>query len=117
MLAVEGSSKVANSMSLIQSVAGVLRRASSFMTDETARQLVYRTGAVDAGAKGWAARIVEMGDGRPVAQIVATIYFDELRAGAWAADIGVWSQPFAMSVIEVIDRLAAQGLIRIEPEQ
>jgi hypothetical protein len=103
-------------MSLIQSVAGVLRRASFLMTDDTARQLVYRTGAFDAGAKGWAARIVEMGDGRPVSQIVATIYLDELQAGAWAADIGVWSQQFAMSVIKVIDQLAAQGLIRIELE-
>ena len=103
-------------MSLIPSVARAFRRVSLFPTDDTTRQLVYRTRDVDAGANGWGGRIVEMGDGRSVAEIVATIYIEELQAGAWTADIGIWSQLFAMSVIEVIDHLAAQGYICVEPE-
>ena len=104
-------------MSLILSVARTLRRVSLFPTDETARRLVYRTGDVDATASGWAGRIVEMGDGRSVAEIVTAIYLEEQQAGAWAEDLGVWSQLFAISVIEVIDHLSAQGLIRVEPER
>ena len=102
-------------MSLISYVAGVFRRASLFPSCETARQLVFRTEDADASADGWAGRIIEMSDGRPVSEIVAAIYLDELRAGAWAADIGIWNHLFAKSVIEVIDRLAAQGSIRVEP--
>ena len=104
-------------MSLIRSVAGVFRRASIFPDDGTARQRVYTAGDTDAGASGWPGKIVAMSDGRSVAEIVAAIYLDELTSGAWAADIGVWNQLFAERVIEVIDHLAAQGSIRVEPDK
>ena len=104
-------------MSLILSMARTFRRISLFPSDETARKFVFRTGDVNAGANGWAGRIVEMGDGRSVSEIVSAIYLEELQAGAWAADIGLWSQFFAIRVIEVIDQLTAQGLIRVELER
>ena len=82
--------------------------------DEVTQQLVFRSGATQRANDDWERLIIELGDGRSVAEIVATIYQDELRRGAWAADIGVWSGLFAERVIRVINDLAAQGQIHLK---
>ena len=68
-------------------------------------------GAVDVGLER---RIVELGDGRQVDEALAILYREELRAGAWMADIGVWKTLFLDGVMKVIGDLAAQGHVVLE---
>lgn len=61
----------------------------------------------------WERRIVDLADGRSVGEIIAIIYGEELKAGAWMVDIGIWSDLFARSVITVINELADRGYIQL----
>ena len=63
----------------------------------------------------WERRIVELSDGRPVAEIIEILYLEEVKAGAWAADIGLWKRIFDRSVVGTIGALATKGDIRLEP--
>ena len=63
------------------------------------------------------ARIVELGNGRSVAEIVEILYHDELRSGAWIADIGIWSHLFARTIIKLINQLADEGHLLLKHDR
>ncbi|MCH8206839.1 MAG: hypothetical protein IH956_07515, partial [Chloroflexi bacterium] len=77
--------------------------------------LVYRAGPTDMIADPWERRIAEMGDGRPTGEIVEAIWREEIEAGAWVVDIGLWKGLFNQKVVQAIDELAQRGVIHIVP--
>ena len=94
---------------LMRKMAGALAR--SHMDRATERQLVYAVTEAPWDECHWAKTIIELGDGRSVREIIETIYKDELSAGAWMADIGLWSDLYARGVTEAIHDLAIRGYI------
>lgn len=98
-------------------LVGALARMSTSgsASDETSGQLVYGTGGHGGLTDRWERRIVELSDGKPIARIVETLYREELSAGAWAVDIGLWKGLFDQNVLEAIRRLASKGYIYLEP--
>ena len=84
---------------------------------ETTRQLVIRMKEA-AGIKGsWDRRIVELGDGKSVGEIVEALYKEELRRGAQSADIGMWKHLFDRNVVEKIGELVNRGYINVIPRE
>jgi hypothetical protein len=99
-------------LGLVRSVKRAL--APTHFCDEDTQKLVFRAEAKRGAHDDWERRILALSDGRSVSEVVATIYRDELRRGAWAADIGVWSGLFSERVLWVINDLAAQGQIHLK---
>ncbi len=94
--------------------SGLARRFGlSAVSDETKRRLVCRSRDAHVQTNSWERRIVELSDGRPLSEIIETLYIDELRAGAWAADIGLWKHLFDRSVIETVHTLASRGCLSL----
>ena len=60
---------------------------------------------------------MELGDGRTVAGIMDVLFCEEVRAGAWMVDIGLWKPLYDRDVVETIYRLAAEGYIRLMPHE
>jgi hypothetical protein len=81
----------------------------------TGEWLVYRTEEPGTVADPWERRIAEMGDGRTADKIVEAIWLDEIKAGAWIVDIGLWRGLFDQKVFQTIDELAQRGIIHIVP--
>jgi sulfate adenylyltransferase len=72
---------------------------------------VYRLKAPDDSADPWERRILELCDGRPLGEIIEALYREEVRKGAWMADIGLWKGLFDKNVIGTIAILADKGYI------
>ncbi len=71
-----------------------------------------------AGIKGsWDRRIVELGDGKSVGEIVEALYKEELRRGAQGADIGMWKNLFDRRIVEKIGELVNRGYINVIPRE
>ena len=100
-----------NPLKLIRTVAKAL--VSNDPDPQMTRQLVYAMSDAHGVRDELAMRVIELGDGRSVGEIIAIIYGQELGAGAWAGDIGIWSDIFAQRVVRVIDDLADTGYIRL----
>ena len=66
-------------------------------------------------ADPWERRIAEMGDGRTTDEIVEAIWREEIKAGAWVIDIGLWKGLFDQKVFQTIDELAHRRVIHIVP--
>ena len=98
-------------MELLGAAARVLDPAQP--DERTARQLVYRLNGPQKGYEGWERRIVELANGRSVAEVVSVLYREELGRGAWITDVGVWSGLFVRSVLRVLCELSARGDIRL----
>ena len=85
----------------------------------TGQQFVERVQAVQTWdlclEAPWERRIVELSDGRSVCEIQEILYIDELKAGAGAADIGIWRTLFDRGVSTTIGELATRGLLRLSP--
>lgn len=60
-------------------------------------------------------RITELADGKSIDEILDTVFSQEVRAGAWVVDIGIWRNLFDQSVVKTIGELAYQGYICLEP--
>ena len=78
---------------------------------DIAGQQVYQVKGATEVDDYWERRIVQMGDGRSVAAIIEILYHEELRAGAWQADIGLWKSLFDRSVEDTIRALAFKGRV------
>ena len=63
----------------------------------------------------WERRIAEMGDGRPASEIVEAVWHDEIRAGAWIVDIGLWKSLFEQRVRQKLYDLVRRRVIYFEP--
>ena len=46
-----------------------------------------------------------------MSEIIEILYIAELKAGAWAAAIGLWKHLFDRSVIETVHTLANKGCL------
>ena len=60
----------------------------------------------------WEKRIVELGDGRSVGEIIQVLYQEQLSRGARLVDIGIWKGLFESSVINTIGDLEDRGIIQ-----
>ena len=100
-------------------LASVLARRFGLnaVSDETKRQLVCRSRDAQAQTNAWERRIIELSDGRLLSEIIETLYIDELKAGAWAADIGLWKNLFDRSVIETVHTLASKGYLSLVSDE
>ena len=85
--------------------------------DKTTRQLVYRLKEIAASKDAWEPKIVEMGDGRSVGEIIASLYREELAHGAQTVDIGMWKHLFDRNVVAKIGDLARRGYINVKPNE
>ena len=65
----------------------------------------------------WERRIIELGEGKEVSEIMETFYVEEIRAGAWAVDVGLWKSLFDQCVTRTISGLAASGYIYLEHDK
>ena len=83
---------------------------------EGLRQSVVRASEADDLPDSWERRVVELGDGRTVAEIIELLFSEEIRAGAWTVDIGLWKPLFDQSVLKTIGRMAAKGYVRLVPK-
>jgi hypothetical protein len=81
---------------------------------ELAGHAVFRVGEANSMKDPWERRIVELSDGRPVTGIIDVLFSEELRAGAWAVDIGLWKNAFDRSVVHTIAQLASRGRIYLK---
>ena len=83
---------------------------------EARNQLVYRT-TKDHGRKtGWEKRIVELGDGRSVDEIMRALYHEQLERGAGLVDVGTWKSFFDRSVVDTMGDLVDQGYLQLKPD-
>ena len=80
------------------------------VSDEITRQVVYRVTEASE-VKDWERRIIELGDGKSIGQIMGILYEEELESGAWMVDIGLWKNLFEQSVVKEIGELADRGYI------
>ena len=101
----------ANPLELLRTITRVL--ALHHPDDEINRKLVYRVADAPEIQDDWEKRIIELGDGRSVGEIIEIIFKEELRAGAWVADIGLWSNFLARGVVKVINDLVDRGGLRL----
>ena len=84
--------------------------------DEIARQYVHRVKDAGPTFDSWEKRILELSDGKCVADLMETLYRDELKGGAWVADIVLWRDLFDRSVINTIRQLAGSGYLSLRAE-
>ena len=102
------------STNLVRLASGLARRFGlNAVGDETKRQLVCRSRDAQAQTNAWERKIIDLSDGRPLSKIIEVLYIDELKAGAWAADIGLWKHLFDRRVIETVDTLASKGCLSL----
>jgi hypothetical protein len=97
----------------IRSIARAWAIYAPAADDDVIRRLAYAADDTAEIEDEWAQRIIDLADGRSVGEIVDTLYGEELRAGAWMADIGIWSAHYAGSVIKVVLDLADRGYIQL----
>ena len=93
----------------------VLTPSATPFGDDIMQQIVFRTREVDGVTNDWEKRIIELSDGRSTAEIIETLSKEEVRMGAWAADIGLWKGLFDRDVMATIRELATQGYIKLQP--
>ena len=93
---------------MLKAVRSLLRRANS-----PRGQRVYRTMDVPDPQDPWELRIVQLANGRSVEELVAVLFHEELRAGAWMSDIGLWRGLFSRSVMDAVADLAERGIISL----
>lgn len=77
------------------------------------RQVLYRTAGADAVADPCMKRIMQLADGRPIAEVVESLYLEAVQSGAAVADIGMWQGIFYREMAEKIRALADQGYLMI----
>ncbi len=78
------------------------------------QQRAYRLVAPQVVNDCWERRVLELADGRTVDEIVEGVYWQEIRAGAWLADAGLYVGLFRRRVTDVVKELADQGRLRLE---
>ena len=112
MLRVEGRSRVQLIRNLVQLIV------SDPVSNETTRQLAYRSCNGEAGATAvedsWERRIIELSDGRSVGEIKDALYREQLMAGAAVGGIGIWKNLFDQNVLNTICELADRGVIDLK---
>ena len=106
---------VANPIRLLRYLARTLVPDYRARDDDITRQTVSRAARPGQVDDKWAQRILELSDGRTVGEIGAIMYAEELRAGAWIVDIGLWGELLQLSIIDSITDLSDRGLLHLGP--
>ena len=78
------------------------------------RVLVFRTEESNGVKDPRYKRIIELANGQSVGEITEFIYYEQLRRGAWLADIGLWKDMICYDLEKSIGQLAAMGFLRLE---
>jgi hypothetical protein len=63
----------------------------------------------------WHRRVLVLSDGRSMAQVEVLLYQQELVAGAWEVDIGLWRGLFGRSIHEAVICLVSGGYLHLVP--
>ena len=84
-------------------------------SNEIAGKLVFRLIEPSEVKDLWERRIIELGDGRSISEIIDILYKEAIKAGASAIDIGLWWDLFNQSVVKTISQLANSGYISLKP--
>ena len=71
----------------------------------TKKHLVYRLTDASEVDDGWERRIIELGDGKSIREIIEILYREEIQMGAYQVDIGLWRGIFDQSVVKTISNL------------
>ena len=66
--------------------------------------------------RDWETRIVQLGDGRSVHEIMRALYHEQLDRGAGLVDVGIWKSFFDRSVMDSIGNLVNEGHIQVKAE-
>ena len=85
-------------------------------TQEVAQKLAHRVGDINSATNAWERRILELGDGKRVTDIVEILFREESRSGAWVVDIGLWKSLFDWRVLETVADLALRGHVRLRDD-
>ena len=80
---------------------------------KSAQKFVFRLDLVSAVKDSRMGRILELADGKSVEEIAEVLYAEELRAGAWLVDIGVWRSLFDQDVVKTLNQMADLGYIQM----
>ena len=83
---------------------------------EASSQRLYRVSEARGIKDAWEIRVIELIDGKPMGEIIETLYREEIKAGAWLVDVGLWKDIFDQSVVKTINQLAGRGLVRLQTE-
>ena len=104
---------------LVGSIAGWLMPKPA--SDSTEYLRAFRAAHTTAAPPGvtdpWQRRVMELCDGRPVARVLDALYIKQIRAGAAAADIGLWRRLFDQNVLSTLGDLAKRGYISLRDER
>ena len=95
------------------------------VSDEGSHQLVHRVvdppvsplskGGIRVVEDPLQRRIIALADGRSMSEIIDILYGEEVCAGAWAADIGIWKGRFRDDATKVIGEIVRLGYISVVP--
>jgi len=80
---------------------------------EATQQVVYRVKGANEFKDRWKRRIIDLADGKSIEEILDAMFTQEVRAGAWLVDIGIWRNFYDQDVIKTIGELADQGYLRL----
>jgi len=78
------------------------------------QQALYRVKGANEAKDIWEKRILDLADGKSIDEILDAMFGQEVRAGAWVLDIGIWRNVFDLSVVKTIGELADQGYIHLD---
>ena len=78
---------------------------------------VYRVAEPDGVREAFLRKVLDLADGRSIEEIAERLYLDELQAGAWVADIGLWKNRYIQDIARSINGLESQGRVRFEPHR
>ena len=100
---------------LVDAIAGWLapEPASERTTCLRAFRACHTTAARPRLTDPWQRMVMELCDGKPVAQILEALYIEQIRAGAATSDIGLWRRLFDQSVLGTLRDLANGGYISL----
>ena len=79
--------------------------------------LVYRVEGASEVTDLWEGRIVRLCNGRSVKNLMTSLYTQELKQGGSGSDIGMWKRLFDEQIINTIDKLEREQIIRLERNQ
>ena len=81
--------------------------------EKLGRQLICRVTKASETRDPWEKRIIQLADGKSVEEISRILYLEELRTGAWEADIGLWGNIFDRDVVKTIRALESRGYVHV----
>ena len=93
----------------MRSITSILRSLPLLLVGTAqARRLVYRIAGAGKGVEPEQKRTVVLGAGISAEELAQELYKQDIRAGGWLCDIGLWHGLYIRRAAEVINEEAAQ---------